>query len=55
MVIEHEENSGDDQDQKCSQRQCAQVPGGADAHHATPDLGGKQVQEHVLLNGQRAV
>ena len=30
-----------------------QIPSGAEADHAPPHLGGEQMQEYVLLNGQR--
>ena len=55
MVVQHEQDAGNHQDQECSQRQCAQVPCRAEAHHALADLCREQVEEDILLDGESAV
>src|SRR5208282_3306286 len=55
MVIEHQRNAGGDQDEKCSKGQRAQIPGRAEAEHPGPHLGRKEMQEHVLLYGERSM
>jgi hypothetical protein len=55
VVVKHEQNAGDDQDQERPEGQRAQVPCGAEADHALANFGGKQMEEDVLLDGQCAV
>ena len=55
MVIQHQQNAGDNQDEKRPQRKRAQVPRCAEAHHPFANLGREQMEEYVLLNGQCAV
>src|SRR5215469_17257882 len=55
MVVEHQQNSGGNQEQEGAERQCAQIPGRAEAEHASAHLRGEQVQKDVLLDCQRAV
>src|SRR5579859_5796347 len=55
MVIKHQQYSGRHQNEECAQRQGAQVPGGAEGQGARTDLDREQMQEHILLNGLRAV
>ena len=55
VVVEHEQNAGDDQDQERPEGQRAQVPCGAEADHALADFGGEQMKEDILLDGESAV
>src|ERR1035437_7997311 len=55
MVVEHEQNASDDEDEECSQSQRSQEPGDIKADHPLANFGGEQMQEDVLLNGQRAM
>jgi hypothetical protein len=55
MVVQHEQNAGDDQDQERSERQRAQVPRSAEAHHALAHLCREEMKKDVLLDGERAM
>src|ERR1035441_5525099 len=54
MVVEHQQNAGDYQDEECSESERAQIPRRAELQHALARLDREQVQEHVLLHKQRA-
>src|ERR1035441_10914624 len=55
MVVQHEQNAGDDQDQERPECERAQIPCCAETHHALADFSREQVEENILLDGQRAV
>jgi hypothetical protein len=50
MIVQHEQNAGDHQNQKRAKRQRAQKPCCAESHHALAYFGGEQVKEDVLLD-----
>src|SRR5271157_3174122 len=54
MVVEHQQNAGDYQDEKSSEGERSQIPRGAELQHTLARLDGEQVQKHVLLHKQRA-
>ena len=54
VVVQHQQNAGDYQNQESSEGESTQVPGRAELQHALAGLDGEQVQKHVLLHKQRA-
>src|SRR4029077_17371650 len=55
MVIEHQQNAGGNQDKKSTERQRAQIPGGAELQGARPDFHREQMKEDILLDGLGAM
>src|SRR5208337_294726 len=55
VVVQHEQNAGDDQDEERPEGQRAQKPSGAEVDHAFANFGGKQMEEDILLDGECTV
>ena len=55
VVVEHEQDAGNDEDEKGAQGKGSEVPGGAELQHPGADLGGEEVEEEILLDGERAM
>ena len=55
MVIKHQQDAGDDENEEGPERERAQIPGRSEAEHATPHFGREKVQEDVLLDGESAM
>ncbi len=55
VVVEHQQDSRDGENPEGAQSKCAQVPGRVELEHPLPHLGGKQVEEYVLLDRHRVV